>query len=368
MPDDTRAGAALHTFIGDLRAAFERAGPPTFARLETLSERCREPGPTARPRESGGPRDAGAPGGPRETGAPGGQRVRVLPHSTTHDILAGKRGRLPPWPWVSSFLHVLRIAAWENGLDPEEIGSTRDWHARYLAARSAILDAQRPPLAAPVPVLVPLAEARPAAYDAAYDAVPEPPDEEPEPPSLTPPAGHTTMMRRYADAYGRTGMRLLRHAEADDGQDRGVPAYRLATLLACDNRPHEALYWLQRAARVGHRLARRLAVEWDPHTDPWPPHYWKRGDAAFEVGMDYEANGYPHAAAVFFERAADNGVQEAAYRSGLHRMQYGQTWEAMLLFNRAADAGHRPAQRELDGLLPRYHGESQEGFSPYGPY
>ncbi|WP_242907150.1 hypothetical protein [Actinomadura terrae] len=364
MPDDTRAGAALHTFIGDLRAAFELAGPPTFARLETLSEHCRDPGPTARPRDTG-PRDTGPRDmGPRDTGPPGGQRVRVLPHSTTHDILSGKRDKLPPWPWVSSFLHVLRIAARENGLDPEEIGSTRDWHARYLAARTAILDAQRPPLAAPVPDPVPDAGPGPAAGD----AVPQPPNEEPEPPSITPPFGATTMTRRYADAYGRTGMRLLRHAEADDGQDHGVPAYRLATLLACDNRPHEALYWLQRAARVGHRLARRLAVEWDPRTDPWPPHYWKRGEAAFEIGMDYEANGYPHAAAVFFERAADNGVHEAAYRSGLHRMQYGQTWEAMLLFNRAADAGYRPAQRELDGLLPRYHGETQQGITPFGTY
>lgn len=314
MPDDTGADAALHDFIGDLRAAFERAGPPTYGRLEKLSERCHAGAPT------------------------GGPRILVLAHSTTHDILSGKRDKLPPWPWVSSFLQVLRVAATENGLDSEAIGPTSQWHTRYLAARAAL---QPEPLAAPVP----------------EPAEPASGEEETGPASTVPPLEPTTMLRRYVEAYGRTGMRLLRHAEADDGRDAGVPAYRLATLLACENRPNEALYWLQRAARAGHPLALRLATEWDPRTDPWPPYYWRKGQAAFDVGMEYEAAGQPHAAAVFFDRAAGNGHAEAAYRAGLNRMQRGQQWEAMLLFNRAAEAGYAPAEPELDGLLPRYHDE-----------
>src|SRR5437868_10836904 len=216
MPDDTRACAALHTFVVDLRAAFERAGQPTYDRLEQLSEGCNDPGRAD------------------------GRRFRVLPHSTTHDILSGKRDKLPPWPWVSSFLHVLRVAATENGLDPDAIGATRDWHNRYLAARSATVAAPPPdePLAAPVP--------EDADEEVAIAGDPRSPGTDGhEPPATMQPMEQYTLQRRYVDAYGRTGMRLLRHAEADEGKDQGVPAYRLATLLACENRPHEALYWLQ---------------------------------------------------------------------------------------------------------------------------
>ncbi|WP_131735699.1 sel1 repeat family protein [Actinomadura roseirufa] len=381
MPDDTSAGAALHDFIGELRAAFERAGPPTYKRLETLSERC------------------------RESGRSDGRRILVLPHSTTHDILSGKRGKLPPWPWIASFLQVLRVAATENGLDPAGIGPTGEWHARYLAARSASLNSNvngtfdaladgtvnvtadaaadaasaGTPLAAPA--VVPADGPEPAGGDGRSGAVPvawhgtgqdagqravREGYRDQGSRLRVPPLEPTSMLRRYVESYGRTGLRLLRHAEADEGRDQGVPAYRLATLLACENRPHEALYWLQRAARAGHALARRLAAEWDPRTDPWPPYYWKRGQAAFDVGIEYEAARQPHAAAVFFDRAADNGHAEAAYRAGLHRMQRGQPWEAMLLFNRAADAGYAPAQPELDGLLPRYHGDAATGAFRFG--
>jgi TPR repeat protein len=156
------------------------------------------------------------------------------------------------------------------------------------------------------------------------------------------------------EAYGRTGMRLLRHAEAeaaaaDAGSAGGVPAYQLATLLVCEHRPVEALYWMRKAARGGHRVARRLAGDWRPG----PPRYWRPADAAYEIGLHYEAGGRPFSAAVFFAAAAGLGHAEAAYRAGLHRMQIGRHWEAMLMFNRAASAGHKPAQHERDGLMPR---------------
>jgi hypothetical protein len=126
-----RAAAAVNTFINELRAAFERAGPPTYARLEELSERCHDPNPAA------------------------GPRVLVLAHSTTHGILTRKHGRLPGWPWVNSLIYVLRVAAAENGLDPETIGTTTEWHAKYLEVLSTVRQAegQAPPLSAPTPPL-----------------------------------------------------------------------------------------------------------------------------------------------------------------------------------------------------------------------
>jgi hypothetical protein len=450
MPDAprARAAAAVNTFINELRAAFERAGPPTYARLEELSLRLHDPNPAA------------------------GPRVLVLAHSTTHDILTGKHVRLPAWPWVSSLIYVLRVAAEENGLDPESIGTTGEWHAKYLEARSAVQQAGRqgPPLAAPTPAAAPstpipaamsspgtTARDRPGAADirlpspyasgsygssggfrrlptvaeplrdvdsdrrraaptsasasaasaasaAGRFATGGPGDWRRKPHAYRSrdvttwplggaaarpaPAGHgrvtapvsppnavadvdhdtgrapgrrgavpprepTLMWRRYVEAYGRTGTRLLRHAEADEGRAGGVPAYQLATLVACEHRPIEALYWLRRAGRAGHRRADRLARDWDPVADARPPRYWRPADAAYEIGLHYEAGGQPFSAAVFFDSAAGVGHAEAAYRAGLHRMQIGRHWDAMLMFNRAAGAGHEPARRERDGLLAR---------------
>jgi TPR repeat protein len=180
-----------------------------------------------------------------------------------------------------------------------------------------------------------------------------------------PPPKETIRWRRYVEAYGRTGMRLLRHAEADDGKAEGIPAYQLATLLACERRPNEALYWMQRAALAGHDHARQLTAAWGPVADSKPPGDWRPADVAHEIGLQYEATGQPFSAAVFFVRAAENGHAEAAYRAGLHNMQIGRPWDAMLMFSRAAGAGHEPALHELDGVLPRAHHVPTVAMLPY---
>src|SRR5919197_4325648 len=99
MSDENRARAALRDFIADLNAAWEAAGPPSYARLEKLSIDF------------------------NSSDQAGGLRIRVLAASTTHEILRGKRRSLPEWPWVVSFVNVLRVAAVEHGLNPEVVGS-----------------------------------------------------------------------------------------------------------------------------------------------------------------------------------------------------------------------------------------------------
>jgi hypothetical protein len=112
-PED-RDSAALHNFIAELNQAWEAAGPPSYSRLEKLSEYF------------------GASEHAR------GLRVRVLTASTSHDILTGKRSSLPEWPWVVSFVNVLRIAAVENALDPDEVGTVAEWKIKHRAARAII--------------------------------------------------------------------------------------------------------------------------------------------------------------------------------------------------------------------------------------
>lgn len=112
MSDDNRAHAALRDFIAELNAAWEAAGPPSYARLEKLSI------------SFGSSEQAG------------GLRLRVLAASTTHEILRGKRRSLPEWGWVVSFVNVLRFAAVENGLDPDLVGTIADWKARHQQART----------------------------------------------------------------------------------------------------------------------------------------------------------------------------------------------------------------------------------------
>jgi hypothetical protein len=114
MPDDNRAGTALRNFIADLNAAWEAAGPPSYTRLEKLSI---------------------AFSSSEQAGA---LRLRVLAASTTHEILRGKRRSLPEWGWVVSFVNVLRVAAIENGLDADVVGSIAEWKARHQQARFVI--------------------------------------------------------------------------------------------------------------------------------------------------------------------------------------------------------------------------------------
>jgi hypothetical protein len=119
MRDKDRAIAALHNFISELNEAWEAAGPPSYSRLEKLSERFSA---------SDQARDL---------------RVRVLAVSTTHDILTGKRRSLPDWGWVVSFVNVLRIVAVENALDPDVVGSVEQWKVKHQTARAIMREAER---------------------------------------------------------------------------------------------------------------------------------------------------------------------------------------------------------------------------------
>ncbi|ACY96548.1 Sel1 domain protein repeat-containing protein [Thermomonospora curvata DSM 43183] len=367
MPDDLRALAALHDFIADLRTAFELAGPPTYERLETLSRRYQ---------------NADRDGGPR---------ILPLAHSTTHDYLSGKRHRLPPWPWVMSFVLVLRDAAVENALDPEAIGTPAQWHTKYRAVRAALAQSRppRPPLSAPVPADWRAEPADPHAGDpdpgrhtlqesrpgpkvpaSVTDEVDRPstgtlprasgPDESSGAGSEPPPEP-TIMRRRYAEAFGRTGMRLLRQAEGDEGERQGVPAYRLAALLACADRPAEALYWLRRAARAGHGRAAELAAAWDPAAAPAFP-YWQGAEIAYQIGLEYDREGLPFSAAVFYRGAAGLGHADAAYRYGLHCLRIGRLRDAAAWLDRADRNGHPQAGQQL---LLHALGGSSDG-SPSG--
>jgi hypothetical protein len=121
MRDEDRARAALQNFIAELNNAWEAAGPPSYSRLEKLSEQFGTSEPAR------------------------GLRVRVLAASTTHDILTGKRRSLPEWGWVVSFVSVLRIAAVENALDPEVVGTVAEWKIRHQTARATMREAQSDP-------------------------------------------------------------------------------------------------------------------------------------------------------------------------------------------------------------------------------
>jgi tetratricopeptide (TPR) repeat protein len=57
-----------------------------------------------------------------------------LRRATVSDVLAGKRVRLPPWPFVSEFVAACRELAGENRLDPEELGSVAGWKRHWDSA------------------------------------------------------------------------------------------------------------------------------------------------------------------------------------------------------------------------------------------
>ncbi|MFI7143798.1 hypothetical protein ACIBO2_02715 [Nonomuraea sp. NPDC050022] len=98
--------AALRAFVDQLNELVELAGSPTLDKLRKLS---------------------------KSTGVAG--LCRELAESTTHDILTGKRKRVPDWEWVSSFVTVCTMAAEQTGLDVQVMGDTQAWHQRWRAAR-----------------------------------------------------------------------------------------------------------------------------------------------------------------------------------------------------------------------------------------
>lgn len=113
MSDDDRAPALKH-FIAELNGIWRAAGPPSYAEFEAISRKFTQPV------------------------QPSGLRVMTLPHATTQGILTGQRRTLPKWPWVASFVTVLRAVAARNGINPESLGTLADWKAKHMAADESL--------------------------------------------------------------------------------------------------------------------------------------------------------------------------------------------------------------------------------------
>jgi len=103
---ETTGGAQHQAFIDRLRQLRRDCGRPSYAELRRLSQQ---------PNRSG-------------------RRLRVLTESTTQEILAGKRAKLPDWAWVAAFVESCRAAAAERALDPAQLGTVEDWHRIWSAA------------------------------------------------------------------------------------------------------------------------------------------------------------------------------------------------------------------------------------------
>jgi hypothetical protein len=179
-----------------------------------------------------------------------------LRKSTVHDVLRHKRSRWPEWPWIASFVETCREVASKNRLDLREEGELSEWYERFCEGNDA----------------------------------------------RTEPDATTT--RRYLDLYGRTGVRLLRHAVEGDAD----AAYQLGVLLLCDGYDTEAHDWLLRAVQGDHPYAPELFHHPDSHGPDGAP------AAAYARGLEYENDGQPSIAKVFYERAERGGHIGAADR------------------------------------------------------
>lgn len=126
MPDRDRA--ALDNFIADLRQVWTMAGPPSYEEFRKLSMRVK---------------------GPAEA-----DRLWLF-RSTTQDILAGRRQQPPKWRWVARFITVLRVAAEEAGVDPNNIGRLEEWKRKHEAVCRATITEPWPVQAAGGTVLMP---------------------------------------------------------------------------------------------------------------------------------------------------------------------------------------------------------------------
>lgn len=107
---------ALGEFIAELNRVWTVAGPPTYADFEKLSMRVK---------------------GPAEVGR------LWLSRSTTQDILAGRRQQPPKWRWVARFITVLRVAAREASVDPEDVGTLAEWKWKHEIVCAATATSQR---------------------------------------------------------------------------------------------------------------------------------------------------------------------------------------------------------------------------------
>lgn len=365
---DTQRIAARRAFVGQLNELRELAGSPTLSQLRKLSQRAEN-------------------------------QHRLLAESTTHDILTGKRERLPEWPWVASFVVACHTAAAVTGLDTEALGSLQEWLTRWRAAlpsqrvrgtdtsggdRPPAVPAPSAPADAAVPAdaravsadVTPGTPAAPAVLTATGSAVPatpvvwteaagsrldrvhvpaDPPAPGPGPapappvppsaPPLTYPPARTPppmspLMRRYLTAYGRTGARLLRHAEAGDARS----CFLLGIVNLLKEQPFEARQWLWRADKAGHPDALELSAH--------PSARRQAAKAAYRYGRGYEAEGTDKVgiAMFFYQLASDCDHAEATYQLGSIFYRKGETWQAATCFSRAACQGHPQAATEFNNI------------------
>ncbi|MEV0593203.1 hypothetical protein [Nonomuraea cavernae] len=267
--------AALCAFVNQLNELLTLAGSPPLSELRKIS-RC-------------GKRD--------------------LAESTTHDILTGKRKKVPDWAWVYSFVTACRTAAEETGLDVGDLGDPKAWNERWLAAR----------------------ETQPNPPDASD------PEERPENGDVPPPL--PSNREHELRVYGRTGTRLLRECEVGDGRD----CLRLAVIALLRGWPDEARQWLRRAGEAGHRDVPELVGQ---------PGRRQAAELAYVYGCDYRWRQLS-VAMFFFRLSGVNGHAEAAYQLARAHQLKGEHRAATNWFHRADANGHPQAAAELDGSWRR---------------
>lgn len=100
-------GDLTQRFVGDLAELRQRAGKPSYSRLELLSR-------------------------------------HELKRATMSDVLNGIRVNLPDWRFVSAFVAACRAAAEESGLEPNDLGTIADWKRHWDGASSGLIDARFP--------------------------------------------------------------------------------------------------------------------------------------------------------------------------------------------------------------------------------
>ncbi len=330
--------AALSAFVNQLNDMVKLAGSPSLSDLRKMSQSGR----------------------------------RVLAESTTHDILTGKRKRVPEWAWVSSFVAACKLAAEQTGLDAHALGDTQTWHQRWLVAREAQPDPSDtspatpptrpaeaqpiltpapppslPPSSLPPPPLLPPSSLLPS------PSLPTPPPSPPTPPwpsrrltapvvinkpetgnASTPP----TERERQLQVYGRIGTRLLHQGHPGDGPQ----CMRLAVITLLKGWPEVARHWLRRASDAGHCEA--------PELFNHPQRQQAAAELAYGYGCHYQSAqlGQLSFAMFFFRLAGDNGHAEAAYQLALAHRGKGEHWAAAAWFRRAALNGHPRAATEFD--------------------
>ncbi|MFF0309871.1 hypothetical protein ACFYSC_20785 [Streptosporangium sp. NPDC004379] len=259
--------AAHHGFIDQLKELREQAGGPTLSQIKRLS----------------------IANAKRE-------KYAALEPSTTHDILSGKRKRLPPWPWVDMFVAACHAAAVENGLPVEPLGGRADWNARWRAARVAREDAEDPLSDAARPPARPpdsrTGEATPASPVTVQTKPPEP--------DVADAVALWRERQGDREVYGRIGARLLGEIEMGDPQD----CMRMAVIAWLRNQHSSAYLWLHRAGDAARLLRPSSLTE-------------AAAELAFRYGRHYERAARIGVAMFFYRLADRHGHPAAAFHSDL---------------------------------------------------